>query len=460
MKKITFLFTLFFTFLFSFSPLSAKRTTFVSYDFNTATPEDVAKGWTFSASAGEPVFDMGYMLFQVAGADECSITTPEFGEHSFDLAKFDSIQIKMAFGGVATALRAEIIKEDGSSVVLEKQITINDAEVLQSFGLKGEDLKSGVLEGTAKQVKFVLVNAAPDDVLGIQEVFAISRWIYPEFSNSVEKLDLFSRDFDEGGREVAYHSSHKDLATTYRKNEYVKLTDVGGGFGVCVEIEHPAWNAPGDVSPEEFFNHWYNYTIDVKEEFRGDITLYYGAHDHDVFQFTWRKIANSKDSWVDYYVWKFAGSARLELDGKAISFNEAEPAFADTVRFIETSGDWGPRASIRLAKDVVIPAGKHTIKLHVLAGKIFAQRLAFKNANFVASSVETVKDDKNLFRIYPNPAVDVLNIDSDENTEYSVMDMMGREVLRGIGNRVDVAKLSSGAYIVRINGRSQHFLKK
>ncbi|MCA1763885.1 MAG: T9SS type A sorting domain-containing protein [Flavobacteriales bacterium] len=60
--------------------------------------------------------------------------------------------------------------------------------------------------------------------------------------------------------------------------------------------------------------------------------------------------------------------------------------------------------------------------------------------------------------VFPNPAVDVLNIEiSAKNSAYSIRDMAGREVHRGLLNRAELAQISvsdltPGAYIILVDG--------
>jgi len=60
--------------------------------------------------------------------------------------------------------------------------------------------------------------------------------------------------------------------------------------------------------------------------------------------------------------------------------------------------------------------------------------------------------------VFPNPAADVLNIDvPNGNSTYSIRDMAGREVGRGIQNsakllRISVSDLAPGAYVILVDG--------
>lgn len=99
---------------------------------------------------------------------------------------------------------------------------------------------------------------------------------------------------------------------------------------------------------------------------------------------------------------------------------------------------------------------------------IYVDNVAYSNANwkekdskthYVANekecknlSVEDYLVDDALFSIYPNPAKDVLNINSSEEVKsISVFNISGREVKRYKDSKqIDVSNLSSGIYIIQV----------
>lgn len=72
--------------------------------------------------------------------------------------------------------------------------------------------------------------------------------------------------------------------------------------------------------------------------------------------------------------------------------------------------------------------------------------------------------------LYPNPTSHSLNLNSDnytlENTAFAVFDMNGKQVLKGklVNNSIDVSKIQSGNYILKLNNngkvKAQKFIKK
>ena len=69
------------------------------------------------------------------------------------------------------------------------------------------------------------------------------------------------------------------------------------------------------------------------------------------------------------------------------------------------------------------------------------------------------------FKVYPNPAIDILNIESDENFDYEVLSINGERLLKGKNNnQINISDLSSGFYLINVKtnsgNKSFKFLKK
>lgn len=67
-------------------------------------------------------------------------------------------------------------------------------------------------------------------------------------------------------------------------------------------------------------------------------------------------------------------------------------------------------------------------------------------------------------KLFPNPAIDVLNIKSenpDEVFAFSISDYTGREILKGsCVDKIDISQLNSGIYLVTIDGETRKFIKQ
>jgi len=62
--------------------------------------------------------------------------------------------------------------------------------------------------------------------------------------------------------------------------------------------------------------------------------------------------------------------------------------------------------------------------------------------------------------IYPNPVKDILRVTGAQTEEYEVLDLMGRTVLQGFLNEgINVSKLPSGTYVLRIGNEGRRFVK-
>ena len=71
------------------------------------------------------------------------------------------------------------------------------------------------------------------------------------------------------------------------------------------------------------------------------------------------------------------------------------------------------------------------------------------------SSVVELTNDKS-FKLFPNPAEDVLNIqmDSETNFDYKLIDITGKTILKGSALQntlIDVNAVPSGIYLIEIN---------
>jgi hypothetical protein len=63
--------------------------------------------------------------------------------------------------------------------------------------------------------------------------------------------------------------------------------------------------------------------------------------------------------------------------------------------------------------------------------------------------IESV-EDKNAVALYPNPVSDVLTIQAEGLQKAELMDMSGRRIVTATEPRIDMSRLPSGAYFVRI----------
>ncbi len=68
---------------------------------------------------------------------------------------------------------------------------------------------------------------------------------------------------------------------------------------------------------------------------------------------------------------------------------------------------------------------------------------------------------KQEFVIYPNPVSDILRVEGSVDDYYKVYDVLGRLVLQGtLEDEIDVSKLPSGTYILRVGNESRKFVRE
>lgn len=65
-------------------------------------------------------------------------------------------------------------------------------------------------------------------------------------------------------------------------------------------------------------------------------------------------------------------------------------------------------------------------------------------------------------KIYPNPAIDKLNVYNSPSKEYKIFDMTGRVITSGTleRNSINVSQISSGNYILKVGETTKKFIKK
>jgi hypothetical protein len=81
----------------------------------------------------------------------------------------------------------------------------------------------------------------------------------------------------------------------------------------------------------------------------------------------------------------------------------------------------------------------------------------------LSNTVSVIFNSNQKLKVFPNPTKDKLSIISESIENYSIIDVLGREILRGVisGNQtdVDVSNLSSGMYLVKTKTESVKFSK-
>lgn len=111
-------------------------------------------------------------------------------------------------------------------------------------------------------------------------------------------------------------------------------------------------------------------------------------------------------------------------------------------------------------KDVVLTAGRHTIKVQSLAAMWHFDeiRIIAKQGGGVDNSL--ADKAQNQLVVYPTAVTNTLNIKGDE-VNYLIIDLRSGVVLdKGFGNQVDVSGLSTGIYAIKVGTNVARFIKK
>lgn len=75
------------------------------------------------------------------------------------------------------------------------------------------------------------------------------------------------------------------------------------------------------------------------------------------------------------------------------------------------------------------------------------------------TGIENQISDENI-KVYPNPVVDMLYINSQENTEINLYNMQGSKLLNTNEKKIDMIGYPTGLYIIDVNGTKTKILKK
>ena len=83
---------------------------------------------------------------------------------------------------------------------------------------------------------------------------------------------------------------------------------------------------------------------------------------------------------------------------------------------------------------------------------------------FDANEMSVIEKEDVSLKLYPNPAQDVLNIESTATVEVTLVDLLGHvvktQLLSSGNNSVDIESLEKGLYLVKIDGTtSRSFVK-
>lgn len=100
------------------------------------------------------------------------------------------------------------------------------------------------------------------------------------------------------------------------------------------------------------------------------------------------------------------------------------------------------------------------VTTNIVAGNEAITNVRYRDQYRPPLTVENTIEENTLFKMYPNPASDVLNITSPDNTQpflVEIFDVQGRLMLHANAqSRIDISGLSKGNYIIRCTHNTGH----
>ena len=89
----------------------------------------------------------------------------------------------------------------------------------------------------------------------------------------------------------------------------------------------------------------------------------------------------------------------------------------------------------------------------------------FQQSNFNVTGIEEWNNDKDKFRVFPNPSVDFINVELESLTSkgviYSLVDANGKEVKDGISQSnkfvIDFSGIAQGVYFLKVKSATEGF---
>ena len=76
------------------------------------------------------------------------------------------------------------------------------------------------------------------------------------------------------------------------------------------------------------------------------------------------------------------------------------------------------------------------------------------------SNIVKLNNISGVIKIYPNPAKNVIHIDSRNIDEIKLLDVLGNEVIIATDNEIDISNLINGLYFVSVNTRENNYIQK
>jgi hypothetical protein len=223
------------------------------------------------------------------------------------------------------------------------------------------------------------------------------------FSGMATKIpdSIEAENYDIGGEGVSFHDdAKKEGVATQRPDDKVDI-GVGGSNGYAV-----AWFSAGE---------WLEYTVDVEA---GNYTIDLNASSGTT-----------------------GGALTMSLDSKTIaSIN------------VTGTADWNLYKSFKVS-NIILNAATNAILRITSTGGFNLDKLTF--VKDFELSIQPIPNEDLISEIYPNPVTKTLNVQIKSNLvpELKIYNLQSKLLLSETTNNIDVSKLGSGMYILKVNDK-------
>jgi endonuclease/exonuclease/phosphatase family metal-dependent hydrolase len=121
---------------------------------------------------------------------------------------------------------------------------------------------------------------------------------------------------------------------------------------------------------------------------------------------------------------------------------------------IPITGDW--QAWETVSTNIDLSRGTHQLKLEVVRAGFNLNWFNFSNTIFLTAKVNSISEASVSGTFYPNPSNDYIYF--DEEYDWTIYDISGKEIVSGRSQKADISALNAGIYIVYFNGMKKKLI--
>ncbi|MDA3853124.1 MAG: family 78 glycoside hydrolase catalytic domain [Bacteroidales bacterium] len=309
------------------------------------------------------------------------------------------------------------------------------------------------------------------------------------------KLDLFPNDLVKTNgvkylvQKIAANGNKLStgfLGTGILNQTLSELGESNTAYNLLLQRGNPSWLYSIDQGATTIWERWNSYTL---EKGFGDVSMNsfnhysYGAVTEWMFRYMGGIETDEKTPGFKHIVLQPTPDTRTILPDGQPQITSAEAVYKSNYGNIKSS--WAINDAGKLVYNATVPANT-TATLYfplndstdvVYEGTILAENAV--GVTFIkwdsgkaiydlesgdysfAVNINTALNNPNAkkeFSIFPNPVSTILNL-ANETVPYTVTNLVGKKMLSGNGQSVDVCKLNEGMYIVEFNSTICKFIK-